>query len=349
MSTILLVLGQITSLQLGAAVAKGAYDQVSPLALAGLRLTIAALVLCAVARPRVRALDARQWRAVVGLGLILATMNVAYFGALERLPIGVAATLELLGPLALAVGLSRRPGQLSAALLALAGVLLLAAPGASLAAAGVVLGVLAGACRAGYVLLNRQVGAVFSDWTGLALALAVGACALAPVAAVVDGGAVVAHPDALGAGLAVAVLSSLVPYTLDMVVLRRVDARTFGVLLSLTPAVGAAVGFTLLDERLSARQLGAIALVVAASAWAVAQSRRRSTEPVRIHTPRAEASDAAAEEDVCPVCGRPAPGSGEQWTLRSRHHSSQGSVEYCATAGGCLVVLVDGEIVKHTA
>ncbi|TDC71766.1 EamA family transporter [Streptomyces hainanensis] len=343
MSTILLVLGQITSLQLGAAVAKGAYDQVSPLALAGLRLAFAALVLCAVARPRVRAFDARRWRAVVTLGLVLAAMNVAYFGALQRLPIGVAATLELLGPLALAVGLSRRPGQLSAALLALAGVLLLASPGASLAVAGVVLGVLAGVCRAGYVLLNRQVGALFEDWSGLAVALAVGACALTPVAAVADGGAVVAHPSVLGAGFAVAVLSSLIPYTLDTVVLRRVDARTFGVLLSLTPAVGAAVGFVLLDERLTARQLCAIALVVAASAWAVAQSRRRTAGPVRTHLPPAPPE----AEGVCPVCGRPAPGEAEQWTLRSRHRTSQGEIEYCATAGGCLVVLLNGEIVKH--
>ncbi len=201
-------------------------------------------------------------------------MNVAYFQAIRFLPIGVASTVELLGPLALAVALSRRVRDLVAALLALAGVLLLTAPGQALPSAGLLLGASAAVCRAGYVVLSRRVGQRFPDASGLALALAVGACVLTPVAAVTAGREVVAHPGVLGIGFLVAVLSSLVPYSLDMTVLRRVGVRAFGVLLSLSPAVGAGVGALLLHESLTGRQIAAVALVVAATAWSIAGSRR---------------------------------------------------------------------------
>ncbi|MGA4837390.1 EamA family transporter [Streptomyces sp. G45] len=264
-----LVLVQIASLQAGSAVAKGAYAAVGPSALAGMRLFFAAVILWLLVRPSLRRVTAAQWRAVMSLGVVFAAMNVAYFQAISRLPIGVAATVELLGPLALSIALSRRLEHLAVALLALTGVLLLAGPGASLSAAGLMLGLAAAVCRAAYVVLSGRVGRLFSDWTGLTLALACGACLLTPVAAVTDGAAVAAHPAVLLTGGLVAVLSSLIPYALDMTVLRRIDVRAFGVLLALSPAVAAAAGFLLLGEQLTARQLIAVALVVLASAWSV--------------------------------------------------------------------------------
>lgn len=269
-----LVLTQIVSLQAGSAVAKGAYAVAGPTALAGMRVAFSAVVLWVLVRPRIRGITARQWWSVISLGLVFAGMNLAYFQAVSHLPLGVAATLELLGPLALSVCLSRRLEHLAAALLALVGALLLVTPGASLSATGALLGGAAALCRAGYVLLNKRVGRLFSDWTGLTLALACGACVLTPVAVVTNGDTLADHPTVLGTGLLVALLSSLIPYSLDMTVLRRIDTHVFGVLLALSPAVASGIGFALLHEHLTARQLCAMALVVLASAWAVCRSTR---------------------------------------------------------------------------
>ncbi|MHB9757027.1 EamA family transporter [Streptomyces sp. BYX5S] len=273
-----LMLTQIASLQVGAAVAKEAYGSVSPTALAGMRLFFSAAILWLLVRPRLRGVGAVRWRAAVALGLVLAGMNVAYFQAIGHLPIGVAATVELLGPLALSIALSRRLAHFLVALLALAGVLLLAAPGAELATTGLLLGGGAAVCRAAYVVLSQRVGRLFPDWTGLTLALAVGACVLTPVTAVTDGGRVADHPAVLVVGLLVALLSSLIPYSLDMTVLRRVDARTFGVLLALSPAVAAGVGFAVLGEQLTWRQLAAGALIVLAGVWSVRSASAASPD-----------------------------------------------------------------------
>jgi len=268
-----LVLAQITSLQLGSAVAKDLFADVGVTATAALRITLAAIVLCALVRPRLGSFTRAQWRAAVALGVVFAAMNLAYFQAIRVLPLGVAATLELLGPLLLAVALTRSRSDLAWVALAVAGVLLLGAPGGRLPLLGMVLGLLAAGCRAGYVLLNRKVGRVFEDWAGLALALAIGACLLAPIGAV-SGGTRLLDPGVLAAGVLVALLSSLLPYSLDLLVLRRISPRLFGILLSLTPAVGALVGFAVLAEALTSREVLAILLVVAASAGAVAGHAR---------------------------------------------------------------------------
>lgn len=273
---------QVVCLQLGSAVAKDLFATVGPTATAALRMTLAALVLCAIVRPRAASLSAPELRAVLALGLVLAAMNLAYFHAIARLPIGIASTFELLGPLVLAIALTRRLPDLAWALLAAAGVLLLAAPGGRLPVAGIALGLLAGACRAAYVLCNARVGRLFSDWSGLALALATGALLVAP-AGVATGGAALLDVRVLGAGMGVAVLSSLLPYCLDLLVLRRISPRLFGVLLALSPAVGAVVGFAVLDEALTPRQILAVGLVVIGSAGAVAghASAARRTSPDR--------------------------------------------------------------------
>lgn len=277
-----LVLVQIASLQLGSALAKDLFSEVGATATAALRITLAALVLCATVRPRLRSRSAPQWRAVLALGAVLAAMNLAYFHTIARLPIGIASTLELLGPLALAIVLTRRLSDLAWALLSITGLLLLTAPGADLPMPGILLGLLAAGCRAAYVLLNRRVGQLFTDWSGLALALAAGAALLAPLGAV-TGGARLLDPGVLAAGAGVAILSSLLPYCLDLLVLRRISARLFGILLSLSPAVGALVGLGALGETLTAGQVVAIGLVMVASAGAVAGDataiRRARTPP----------------------------------------------------------------------
>ncbi|MCX4805305.1 DMT family transporter [Streptomyces sp. NPDC058682] len=264
-----LVLLQASSLQVGSAVAKHTYGVISPTALAGMRLVFSAGLLCLLVRPRLRQITVQQWRAVILLGVVFAGMNMAYFQAIRHLPLGVASTLELLGPLLLSVALSRRLQHLLSGMLAVASVLLLTAPGGELSALGICLGLLAALCRAAYVVLSRRVGALFADWTGLTVALVIGACIVAPIAGVTDGAEVAAHPKVLVTGLFVALLSSLIPYSLDMVTLRRIDVRAFGVLLALSPAVAVGVGFFLLDEHLTLRQVCAIALIMISTAWAV--------------------------------------------------------------------------------
>ncbi|MBU3865030.1 hypothetical protein KN815_13380 [Streptomyces sp. 4503] len=170
-----LMLAQIASLQAGSAVAKDAYGTVGPTALAGMRLFSSTAIPWLLVRPRLREVTAVQWRAAISLGLVFAAMNLEYFQTISRLPIGVAATLELLGPFTVSIVLSRRLEHLAVALLALVGVLLLAAPGASLSAAGLLLRGAAALWRAGYVVISQRVGHLFPDWTGLTLGLASGA------------------------------------------------------------------------------------------------------------------------------------------------------------------------------
>jgi inner membrane transporter RhtA len=255
------------SLQLGAAVAKSLYGRVDPVVVAGMRLGFAAVLFALLVRPRFATYNRAQWLGAGALGLVFAGNNLTFFLALDRLPLGVAATVELLGPLLLAVALSRTAAHLAAGLLGLCGVLLLGAPGSELPVVGMAFGLAAAGCRTAYVLLSKHVGRLFPDFGGLSLALLAGACVLVPVAAVRGGGAVRADPGLLLPGCAVALLSSLIPYALDMTVLRRIDSRAFGVLLALTPAVGALVGLAFLGEPLGARECVAIALVVAAAAW----------------------------------------------------------------------------------
>ncbi|MGH3430036.1 MAG: EamA family transporter [Pseudonocardiaceae bacterium] len=274
-----LVLIQITSLQLGSAVAKDLFGRAGPTGLAALRITWAALVLCALVRPRLRGLTTRQLTTALGLGLVVAAMNLTYFHAIARIPIGVASSLELLGPLGLSLVVSRRPTDLLWAGLSAIGLALLAVPRSELDVVGLVFGAIAGLLRAGYVLLNQRVGVLFIDWSGLALAMTAGAVVLVPLAAITSGEQLT-HIDVLIRGLGVAILSSLVPYSLDMLTLRRITPRLFGILLSASPAVAAMVGYAVLDESLTTNQLLAIGLITAANIAAVRSHRRATARPV---------------------------------------------------------------------
>jgi inner membrane transporter RhtA len=264
----LLVLGGIASVQFGAALAKSLFDELGPGGTVFLRVLFAALVLAAVSRPATRGLSRSDWRLIALFGLTLAAMNLAFYESLDRIPLGVAVTIEFVGPLGVAVAGSRRALDLAWVALAAAGIALLSNFGtADLDGLGVALALVAGGFWAAYILLSVRVGRRFSGGSGLALAMCVGAVMLVPVG-VADAGGELLVPSLLAAALGVAILSSAIPYGLEMEALRRLPAGVFGVMMSIEPAVAALAGFILLDEGLATRELVAILLVVAASAGA---------------------------------------------------------------------------------
>jgi inner membrane transporter RhtA len=280
---VLLVLGGVVSVQFGAAVAKGLFPALGPAGTVLLRMATGAVVLQLLARRPPHRLPAGSRGLVAAFGLALAAMNLAFYLALDRIPLGVAVTVEFIGPLAVAVAGSRRPRDLLWALLAAVGVLLLTGGGAALLSGaldplGVLLAAVAGGCWAAYILLSQRVGAAVPGVHGLAVAMAVGTVALLPVGVASAGGRLL-EPHLLAAGAAVGLLSSAVPYTLELAALRSLAASTFGVLMSLEPAVAALAGFVLLGERLRTAQLVAVGCVCAASAgatWSAAAARRRA-------------------------------------------------------------------------
>ena len=274
-----LVLLSIFSVQLGAAVAKGLFDQLGPGGTVFLRVGFAGLVLLLLWRPSVRGHARSDYLVAILFGLTLAAMNFAFYQALDRIPLGVAVTLEFVGPLGVAVTGSRRVLDLLWVVLAAAGIVLLAPldvlGGTDLDPVGVALALLAGFFWASYILLSARTGSIFPGGTGLVIALCIGAVALVPVG-IVGGGAALLDPGLLLAGFAVAMLSSVVPYSLELEALRKLPARVFGVLMSLEPAVAALVGFVILGERLGPRALAAVLFVTVA---AVGASRFGGLEP----------------------------------------------------------------------
>jgi len=264
-----LVLGAVVSVQVGAAVATSLFDELGPAGTVFLRIAFSAVVLVAIWRPAASAVRARGRREIVLFGLTLAGMNLSFYEALDRIPLGIAVTLEFVGPLGVAFASSRRRRDLAWATLAAGGIVLLSPlPGGPLDATGVGLALLAGAFWGAYILLAARVGALQPGGSGLALAMCVGAAALIPFG-IGGGGAELGEPALLAVGFAVAMLSSTIPYSLELEALRRLPQGVFGVLMSLEPAVAAGVGFALLDQGLIARELAAIALVVIASAGAL--------------------------------------------------------------------------------
>ncbi|WP_189114627.1 EamA family transporter [Pilimelia terevasa] len=277
------VLGACVSLQVGAACAARLFPAGGTAGTTLLRLALAGLLLLAAARPAVRAWDRRPWGAVALLGLCLAGMNASFYAAIARIPLGPAVTIEFLGPLALAAVLSRRARDLLWVGLALAGVVLLGtaghAPGAGgLDPVGVALVLVAGAFWAGYIVVTARVGAAVPGLGGLAVATGVAALALVPFG---TPGAVaaLARPELLPLVLGTAVLASVIPYSLEFVALRRLPTRTFGVLLSLEPAVAALAGWLLLGQPLGALGWVAVAAVVAASAGSTWSARSATAAP----------------------------------------------------------------------
>jgi inner membrane transporter RhtA len=275
----LLVLGAAMSVQFGAAFAKTLFDQVGPGGAVFLRVLFAAVLLGALWRPALRGRSGADWRLIVSFGLALVAMNLSFYEALDRIPLGIAVTLEFVGPLGVAVVGSRRPLDLVWVALAASGILLLSDFGsADLDALGVALALLAGGFWAAYIVLAARVGRSHPGGEGLALAMGAGALMLVPVG-VADGGGDLLAPGVLAIALAVAILSSAIPYTLEMEALRRMPEGVFGVLMSLDPAMAALAGFIVLDEGLAIRELIAIVLVVAASAGAARGARVPPRDP----------------------------------------------------------------------
>ncbi|MEA2456094.1 MAG: inner rane transporter RhtA [Thermoleophilaceae bacterium] len=264
----MLVLGAVTSVQFGSAFAKGIFDEVGAGGTVFLRVVSAAVVLALIWRPPLRGHGRRELLVAVLFGLSLAGMNLAFYSALDRIPLGIAVTFEFVGPLAVAVFGSRRRLDLVWVALAAAGILLLSDfGGADLDGVGVALALLAGGFWAAYILLSVRVGRAFPGGSGLALAMLVATLPLAPVG-IADGGAELLSPAVLAVGVGVGMMSSAIPYTLELEALRRLPAGVFGVLMSLEPAVAALAGFVVLGEDLVGREVVAIVMVVAASAGA---------------------------------------------------------------------------------
>lgn len=268
-----LVLGGVASVQGGAAIATKLFPRAGPGGTVWLRIALSALLLLAVARPSLRGRSAADFRLVIAFGLALAGMNLTFYEALDRIPLGVAVTIEFVGPLSVAVLGSRRLRDLVWVALAAIGVVLLTSGDGGLDGTGVLLAFAAGVLWAAYILLTQRVGGVFPGASGLALALVVGAIGLAPIG-ILSGGSALVDPGVFGRGCAVALLSSSIPYTLEMYALRRLRAAVFGVLMSLEPAFAAMSGLVFLSQHLQAREWAAVVCVMVASIGATRDARR---------------------------------------------------------------------------
>ena len=263
----LYVIAGVASTQVGGAIAKTLFDDLGPTGTVVLRTLFAALALALLWRPRIAGHTRRDLVLAAAFGVVLAGMNLSFYEALDRIPLGIAVTIEFAGPLAVAVGGSRRALDLVWVVLAAAGILLLARGGGDVNAAGVAFALLAGVFWGAYILLSARVGRVFPGGSGLTLAMAIAALLLLPVG-IPGGGSSLLDPGLLAAGAGVALLSSVVPYSLELAALRRLPTRVLGILLSVEPAMAALAGFVILGEGLRPRDAVAIALVATASAGA---------------------------------------------------------------------------------
>ncbi len=272
-----MVVGGIVSVQVGAAIAKDLFPLVPPTAMVWLRLVTSAVILVLVARPRLSGRSAADWRMALGFGVSLLVMNWAIYQSFARIPLGIAVTIEFLGPLAVAVIGSRRPRDLAWVVLAGAGVAILGLAPGDLTLAGVLFALLAGAAWAAYILLSAGTGRRWPGISGLAVASVVGAVVLAPPA-IVEAGAGLLDAKVLLLGLAIGLLSSVIPYSLELKALRRIPPRVFGVLMSLEPAAAALAAMVILSEFLTPLQWVAVGCVVAASVGAT-RSAGPSAEP----------------------------------------------------------------------
>ncbi|HKR69610.1 MAG TPA: EamA family transporter [Streptosporangiaceae bacterium] len=292
----------ILTVQVGAGLAARMFGTVTAAGLTGVRLWAAALLLAALgARPTIRAVRGviaeRAWRdavVVLAFGVTLGVMNFSIYQAFARIPLGIAVTIEFLGPLAVAIASSRRLIDVLWVLLAGTGVTLLGTAGVSVAKlgdgaashashfstelTGVLFALAAAASWACYILLATATGRRFSGSAGLVIAMVLGAIVITPVAVISAGGELV-KPSVLGAGLAIALLSSVIPYRFEIEALRRVSARVFGIWMSLEPAVGALAGLVLLSQALSVPQWIAISCVVVASAGAALGENKAAAAP----------------------------------------------------------------------
>ncbi|OGX86971.1 EamA family transporter [Hymenobacter glacialis] len=265
----------VLSVQAGAAIAKGLFPAVGPAGAAGLRIGLSALMLMVVFRPPVGTLTRRQWQAVVPYGVALGAMNLLFYLALARIPLGLAVTLEFIGPLVLAVAGSRRVLDFVWVLLAASGIILIAPwtpQGVDLL--GAVYALLAGASWAAYIVLGGRVATVLPGSGAVAIGMVFASLTVLPFTMASGGLHHLTVPLFFG-GLALAVLSSALPFTLEMNALGRLSARTFSVLMSLEPAVAALCGLLFLGEHLGWVEWLSVVLVMVASIGATVTAPKR--------------------------------------------------------------------------
>jgi inner membrane transporter RhtA len=272
------VLMAVVSVQGGAAIAKVLFPVLGATGTAGIRVLLSAAMLLAAFRPRVGRFTAAQWRAVIPYGVVLGVMNLVFYLAISRIPLGLGVTLEFTGPLGVAVAGSRRPLDAVWVLLAAAGIALIAPwGGGGVDPLGVALALGAGACWAAYIVLGGRVSRLIPGGTAVAVGMAIAALTVLPFA-VASGDLARLTPRLLAAAAGVALLSSTIPFTLEMTALRVLPARTFGILMSLEPAVAALCGLVFLGEYLTSAQWLAVVLVIVASAGAALAARSATAE-----------------------------------------------------------------------
>ncbi len=269
-----LVLGGIASVQFGSAIATTLFHRIGPGGAVLLRLLSASIVLLAIWRPAVRGVGRRELLLAALFGLVLAAMNLSFYEAIHRIPLGIGVTLEFIGPLTVAVAGSRQRLDFVWIALAAGGIVALTRGNAhGLNELGVALALIAGAMWGLYILVNARIGRAFAGGTGLALAMCVATVVALPFG-IVQGGANLLSVHSLALGAAVGMLSSAIPYTCEVEALRRIATNVFGVLMSIEPAMAALAGFIVIGQGLSARELVGMGLVVAASVGASRHARR---------------------------------------------------------------------------
>lgn len=274
-----LVIAAIASVQFGGALAVHLFATVGPGGAVFLRLATACGVLLVISRPRVRAVPLRRLPLVAAFGLVLAGMNLSFYASINRIPLGIAVSLEFVGPLTVAVAGSRRRIDLVWVGLAVAGILALTHVGGSrsIDGLGVAFALLAGCCWGAYILISARVGRSFERGTGLSLAMCFAALVMLPVG-IASAGTQLVTPRALALGCAVGILSSAIPYSFELEALRRIAPPVFGVLMSLEPAMAALAGLLVLGQSLSLRTLVGMALVTGASIGASRRARQATTD-----------------------------------------------------------------------
>jgi len=276
------VIAAATSVQGGASVARSLFPSFGPPGVVWLRLLFGSVALWAVARPELRSRAFRELRLVVALGVVLVSMNVAFYESIDRVPLGIAVTVEFLGPLAVAVLGSRRKADLLWVGCAGAGVALLAeGGGAGVHPLGVALAALAGVFWALYISLSVPIGRAFPGASGLAPAMLLGALLITPWG-VVSAGSHLRDAQLVGAAVGVGLLSSALPWSLELEALRRLPANVFGVVLALEPAIAALAGALFLHQHLGVRAWLAIGLVVVASSGAAFETTRDHVQPPEV-------------------------------------------------------------------
>ena len=276
----LLVLTAIVSVQVGSSLAKQLFDDLGAAGVTLLRLGLAAGLLLLVLRPRLRSWTRASWTAALLLGVAMAGMNLVFYLSLRTVPLGIAVTVEFLGPLLLALVQTRRAVDLLWAALAAGGVALLGLDSSNdVPMSGLLLAFVAGLFWAGYIVASARVGQVLPGTDGLAVALAFAAVLVLPFG-LSGASAVVERPSLLLAAFGVALLSSVISYGLELSALRRIPTQVFGILMSLEPAAAAVAGFAVLGEQLGPREVLALVLVSLASAG-ITLARRRDPVPIQ--------------------------------------------------------------------